>query len=78
MSKPSDGSFVSFYSEKKKSGFKHQSKVICFYSETGSEDRAGTHVVDLRDKPDELMGDSSEKEQVVANDPQVPVSNQYQ
>lgn len=63
------------YSEKKMSGFRHQSKGICFYSETGGEDTAATHLVDLRDEPDKLMADSSEKEQVVVNAPQVPVGN---
>lgn len=63
------------YSEKK-AGFKRQSNGICFYFETGSEDTAVTHVVDLRDEPDEPMADSSEKEQVVADALQVPVSNQ--
>lgn len=64
------------YSEKKMSGSKRQSKGICFCSETVSEDTAATHVVDLRDEPDELMADSSEKEQVVVDAPQVPVSDQ--
>lgn len=66
------------YSEKKMSGFKHQSKGICFYSETVSEDTAATHVVDLGDEPDELMADLSEKEQVFVDALQVPVSDQYQ
>lgn len=64
------------YSEKKMSGFKRQSEGICFYSETGSEDTAATHLVDPRDEPDKLMADSSEKEQVVVDAPQVPVGDQ--
>lgn len=63
------------YSEKKMLGFKHQSKGVCFYSETGSEDTAATHLVDLRDESEKLMADSSEKEQVVVDAPKVPVSN---